>query len=131
MYMLGDSTRCMIPLVVGSGGLHHRHHYVRGADGQGQSMWGNPCNYSLPSSTEEENMLVIVIGGGSKPVYAMLRAFWRMTASHAASHGIHVYIVGRNPNITKPHEGNGTLVFAGNEIITLGILEQTVDAVPS
>lgn len=92
-------------------------------------LWGNPCNFSLPSSGGAERLLVVVIASGGKPVYPAFRSFWRMTASRVAAQGIHVYLVGGNPQITGPQAGNGTLIFPGVENRIPGVLEQTVNGI--
>lgn len=74
-------------------------------------------------------LLVIVIAGGTKPVYTALRGFWRLIRDKAAVDGVVVYLVGYDPSLTTPRLHKGTLVFPGTDSLIPGVLLETLDAV--
>jgi hypothetical protein len=82
-----------------------------------------------PHAQNVPRLLVVVIAGGTAPVYTALRGFWRMISEKVAVDGVVVYLVGYNPSLTAPTLHKGTLVFPGTDSCIPGVLHESLDAV--
>lgn len=85
------------------------------------------CTAYMPATTEDR-LLVIVIAGGSKPVYAALRGYWRLIQKQVAESGVFIYLVGLSPSLQEPKASEGSLLFPGTESLVPGVLFQTLEA---
>ena len=78
--------------------------------------------------TSPERLLVLVIGGGSRPRYRANRVVWRMISHIVGPRlGVHIYFVAMDPNITTGGlYGEHSLLFPGEDKVAPGVLLATV-----
>ena len=87
------------------------------------------AQHAPASTSAPDKLLVVVIAAGDKPVYSVQRGLWRLIRERVRAAGVHIYLVGLEPNITQPVAADdGALLFPGVNSLIPGVLEATVRA---
>ncbi len=96
------------------------------------TVFGSPRESTAGGEAEKSpaNLLVLVIGGGESPQYQPFRTFWKVIAAQVRKHGVHVYVLSRDPTLSEPQVDKvaGTMRFPGEDNILPGVLNQTMAA---
>ncbi len=108
---------CALALSASHMGLYEQ--ATNSVSGQGEAQ---------PKQGGATQLLVLVIAGGSKPVYQKLRSLWNEAADLVEGLGVVVYLVGMNSEIKQPQfdKKHRMLSFPGKDSLIPGVLEETV-----
>ena len=63
---------------------------------------------------------MLVIAGGSKPVYNVERGVWRLMAERLRQQGVHIYLTAFRPDLAAPRLSNSSIVFPGSDSLVPG-----------
>lgn len=84
-------------------------HALRRFDNTAASLY--PATTTTGATQDKAKLLVMVLSGGVKPVYAFHRAMWRLLAARVRAMGVQVYLVSTLPGISKPVMDRDTIHF--------------------
>jgi len=85
-----------------------------------------------PPSAVEDQLLVVVIAGGSygeqgprSAVYPSYKSLWFTIADLVAPLGVHIYLVSMNPDVPTTISTDHQLIFKGQDSLVPGVLEES------